>query len=106
VIFIETKLFTRTIEEHLSGEEYLALQSSLLSLPEQGVLISGLMGVRKLRWSIEGKGKRGGMRIIYYFNKPNHEIWMLAVYAKNQKSDLSSQDRATIIKIMDVIKNG
>ena len=64
--FIETKLFSRLVVEHLTDEEYSNLQNVLIENPEAWDLIPGSGGVRKLRWGLAGRGKRGGLRIIYY----------------------------------------
>ncbi len=82
--FIETKLFSRLIGGYLADEEYSALQSALMANPEAGDLIRGSGGVRKLRWSVAGRGKRGGIRVIYYLRSQQGEIWMLTAYAKNE----------------------
>ncbi len=81
--FIETKLFPRLVAEYLSDEEYLKLQQMLVENPEAGSLIPGFGGVRKLRWKGLGRGKRGGVRVIYYAKTRQGEIWMLTIYAKN-----------------------
>lgn len=81
--FIETKLFTRLIGGYMSDEEYLGLQNALLANPEAGDLIRGSGGVRKVRWSLTGRGKRGGIRVIYYLRTQQGQIWMLTAYAKN-----------------------
>ena len=65
--FIETSLFTRLIYDYLSEEEYLGLQVCLLGNPESGKIVPGSGGVRKLRWAVRGKGKSGGIRVIYYW---------------------------------------
>jgi hypothetical protein len=81
--FVETALFTRLIAEYLSDDEYAALQQALVASPEAGDVIPGSGGVRKLRWSVAGRGKRGGIRVIYYLRLQQGQIWMLTVYAKN-----------------------
>jgi hypothetical protein len=83
ITFIETRLFTRLIGEYLSDEEYSALQAALMTRPEAGDVIPGSGGVRKLRWTVAGRGKRGGIRVIYYLRSQQGQIWMLTVYAKN-----------------------
>jgi len=80
--FIETKLFTRLIGEYLS-DDYAALQWTLASDPAAGKLVRGTGGVRKVRWGIAGRGKSGGVRVIYYARTHQGEIWMLTIYAKN-----------------------
>ena len=64
--FVETPVFTASVTLLLSDEEYRQLQLALLIRPEQGVLIRGSGGLRKLRWGARGRGKRGGVRVIYY----------------------------------------
>lgn len=88
-VFIETKLFSRLAEDHLSDEEYKALQQSLIANPEAGDLIRGSGGLRKLRWRGSGRGKRGGLRIIYYLRTRQGEIWLLTLYPKNVADDIS-----------------
>ncbi len=77
------KLFTRLVQEYLSDDEYSELQQVLLSDPEAGAVIRGSGGVRKLRWSVAGRGKRGGIRVIYFLRTKQGQIWMLTLYAKN-----------------------
>jgi mRNA-degrading endonuclease RelE of RelBE toxin-antitoxin system len=86
--FIETPIFTREVSTFLTDEEYRALQLALLFRPEQGVLIPGSGGLRKLRWGFHGKGKRGGCRVIYYWDKQD-TIYMLFVYPKSKQEDLT-----------------
>jgi hypothetical protein len=62
--FIETKLFTKLVNEHLSDEEYARLQEVLIRDPETGDLIPGSGGIRKVSWGVKGRGKRGGIRVI------------------------------------------
>ena len=81
--FIETKLFTKLVTEHLSDEEYARLQELLIRDPDTGDLIPGSGGVRKVRWGVKGRGKRGGIRVIYYARTRLGQIWMLTLYAKN-----------------------
>jgi hypothetical protein len=81
--FIETRLFTKLVNEHLSDEAYARLQEVLIRDPETGDLIPGSGGVRKVRWSVKGRGKRGGLRVIYYARTRQGQIWMLTLYAKN-----------------------
>jgi hypothetical protein len=86
--FVETKLFTRLIDEYLSDEEFAALQLSLAINPEVGDVIKGTGGVRKMRWAGSGRGKRGGIRVIYYLRLQNGQIWLLTAYAKNGKDNI------------------
>ena len=90
VTFVETRLFTRLIGEYLSDEEYLELQLALARNPEAGPIIPGSGGVRKLRWARRGRGKRGGLRVIYYVRTRAGVIWMLTVYAKGVVENIPS----------------
>ena len=86
--FIETSLFTRLIYEYLSEEEYLGLQVHLLRYPDRGKIVPGSGGVRKLRWAVRGKGKSGGVRVIYYWKVNEDEIWLLTVYGKSERATI------------------
>jgi len=81
--FIETKLFTKLVDEYLSEDEYSRLQEALISDPESGAVVRDTGGVRKLRWAASGRGKRGGYRIIYFVQLQIDTIWMLTLYPKN-----------------------
>ena len=87
--FIETKLFTRLANEYLGEDGLLALQVYLLAQPEIGKLIAGSGGVRKLRWAMPGRGKRGSLRVIYFLRTKREEIWLLTLYAKNVSDNIS-----------------
>ncbi|HID52091.1 MAG TPA: hypothetical protein EYP41_08645 [Anaerolineae bacterium] len=89
MLFIETPIFTKLIKNLLPDDDYRKLQEILLMRPEAGDLIRGSGGVRKIRWSLPGKGKRGGLRIIYYWDKPEDIFYMLTVYKKSKKADLT-----------------
>jgi hypothetical protein len=88
--FVETKLFTRLIDEYLSDDEFAALQLSLAVNPEAGDVIKGTGGVRKFRWAAKGQGKSGGIRVIYYLRLQNGQIWLLTAYAKNVRGSISA----------------
>ena len=87
--FIESKLFTSLIQQYLPDDEYSALQQALVAKPDAGEVIRGSGGVRKLRWGVAGRGKRGGIRVIYYLRSHQDEVWMLTVYAKNEEASIS-----------------
>lgn len=88
--FIETRLFSRLADEYLGEEGLLALQVHLLAQPDIGDVISGSGGVRKLRWAMPGRGKRGGMRVIYFLRLQRGEVWLLTLYPKNVADNISA----------------
>ncbi|MGH7621708.1 MAG: hypothetical protein ACRENC_12850 [Gemmatimonadaceae bacterium] len=94
--FIETPVFTALVRRHLSDEQYRALQLALVLRPEQGAVIPGSGGLRKLRWGAEGRGKRGGVRVIYYWIAADASCYMLYVYAKNEQTDLTRAQVRTL----------
>jgi len=102
MIFIETSTFTKLIGTYLSDDEYLGLQGFLLKYPDAGAIIRGTGGVRKLRWGISGKGKRGGIRVIYYWKRREDEIWLLTVYGKSERETMPSH---ILRQIAEEIKN-
>jgi len=81
--FVETRLFTRLVQDYLTDEEYRELQAVLMNNPDIGNIIPGSGGVRKIRWRAPGRGKRGGYRVIYYAKIAQGVIWMLTIYPKN-----------------------
>lgn len=93
--FVETSVFTRQIVEKLSDDEYAQLQAALVFRPEAGDLIPGGGGIRKIRWgeTQRHRGKRGGVRVIYYWYEEGALIYMLLVYSKGEKDDLSPAEK-------------
>ena len=86
--FIESSVFGRYVYDYLTDDEYSALQWYLSEHPEAGDLIPASAGCRKLRWGAEGRGKRGGVRVIYYGQTATGLIWLLAIYAKTTQENL------------------
>jgi hypothetical protein len=86
--FIESPLFTRICGHYLNDDEYGKLQNKLNERPESGAVVPGSGGVRKIRWAIEGRGKQGGLRVIYYLRRQPDEIWMLTIYGKNVRENV------------------
>ena len=93
--FRETSLFTKRVTDKLTHDEYLELQSALILQPELGDLIPDSGGLRKLRWAEprRGKGKRGGVRVIYYWYAPQELIYFLLLYSKGEQDDLSVTEK-------------
>lgn len=99
---IETSFFTRQVTEILPDEEYALLQLALIQQPDLGVIIPGSGGLRKARWRSDGKGKRGGVRVIYYWFVSDEELYMLYLYSKNEQSDLTQEQIKILRKIVEV----
>jgi len=89
VVFVETPIFTRRVQEYLDDEDYGQMQAFLTQRPEAGKLIKGTGGMRKLRWAGSGRGKRGGLRVIYYWWVARDRISLLMVYPKKEQDDLT-----------------
>jgi hypothetical protein len=87
--FVETPVFTKRVKDLLPDEDYRTLQVALLLRPEQGPLIKGAGGLRKVRWAPKGIGKRGGVRVIYYWRPDEQVFYMLFAYAKTAQEDLT-----------------
>jgi hypothetical protein len=98
--FIETPVFTNAITDLLSDEEYSNLQLTLLLRPEAGAVIRGSGGLRKIRWSVEGKGKRGGCRVIYYWDVTTETFYMLFAFRKNRQEDLTVQQLRQLTRLV------
>ena len=96
--FIEASAFTKYVYEYLSEDEYLGLQNFLLQYPEAGKVVPGSGGVRKIRWAMSGKGKSGGVRVIYYFKRQDNEIWLLTIYSKNEVENIPAHVLRQIAK--------
>ena len=99
--FVETKLFTRLIQRYLTDEEYGRLQTAIVEDPKIGDVVPGSGGVRKLRWAVRGRGKRGGVRVIYYLRRRLGEIWMLTAYAKNEAETMPAHILKSIKEELD-----
>ena len=89
--FIESRLFTRLVQEYLPDQEYSELQRSLMGNPEAGDVVPGSGGIRKLRWGAPGRGKSGGYRVIYFVKRTSGVFWMLTIYPKNVKDNIPAQ---------------
>jgi mRNA-degrading endonuclease RelE of RelBE toxin-antitoxin system len=102
MIFIETTVFTKLLPKYLTDDEYRLFQWYLVLNPESGDLVRGSGGVRKVRWAPEGKGKRGGIRIMYYWKKSDNEIWLLTLYSKSERATIPGH---ILRKIAEEIEN-
>jgi mRNA-degrading endonuclease RelE of RelBE toxin-antitoxin system len=100
VIFIETSIFTKEVQDLLPDDAYRELQQAVLVRPKAGRLIPGSGGLRKLRWNLPQAGKRGGLRIVYYWDSPSDTIYMLLVYKKNRQEDLTQDQLRIVSRLM------
>ncbi|OQA14349.1 MAG: Toxin HigB-2 [bacterium ADurb.Bin363] len=98
--FVETSIFTKLIKELMSDDEYRKLQIALILRPEQGNLIRKSGGLRKIRWAMKGTGKRGGIRLIYYWDKTNETFYMLFTYPKTKQDDLTPEQLNILRRVM------
>ena len=98
--FIETPLFTKLIKDFLPDEDYRLLQLTLLLRPEAGDVIRGGGGLRKIRWNVPGSGKRGGLRIIYYWDVHEETIYMLLPYQKSRQVDLTPEQLKVLRRLV------
>ena len=96
--FIETEIFTKRIQEIITDESYRNLQAELIKRPDAGDLIPGARGLRKLRWSVGSKGKRGGLRIIYYLVLREQQIYMIYPFRKSDQEDLTRDQLKVLVK--------
>ena len=101
MVIIETSVFTRIIKELMSDDEYLELQKSLITRPDAGDLIRHSGGLRKLRWKLEGRGKSGGVRVIYYWVTADDQIRMVYAFPKNKQENLTPAQLDALRKIVE-----
>ena len=101
MLIIETPIFTRRIYQYILDDQYRLLQSWLIAKPDAGKVITGSGGLRKMRWSISGHGKRGGIRVIYYWSASVSTILMLFIYPKNEQDDLTPAQLRKLKSIVD-----
>ncbi len=101
MILKETSFFTKRVEKLLDRESYRLLQLRLVEDPEAGSLIQGTGGLRKIRWQGSGRGKRGGVRVVYYWATQEEVVLLLLVYAKNEASDLTKDQRKMLKALVE-----
>src|SRR3981189_3035919 len=96
--FIEAPAFTRHLSNYLIDDDYREWQAKVGANPELGDLMPGTGGFRKLRWADprRGKGRRGGLRIIYYYFSADQQIWLMTLYDKDETSDLTTKEKKAL----------
>ena len=104
-IFVESIIFEKLKSNYLSEDEFRDLQLVLLSNPKTGSVIQGTGGLRKVRFGAKGKGKRGGVRIIYYFFDIKNRFYLLTLYSKNEVEDLTAFQKNKLKQFMEVWRN-
>lgn len=102
--FLEAPAFTRYVSGYLKDDEYRELQNRLAAAPEHGDVIPGTGGFRKLRWTDprRGKGRRGGLRVIYYYFPGEQQIWLITLYDKDEASDLTPKERQALKSAIEI----
>jgi mRNA-degrading endonuclease RelE of RelBE toxin-antitoxin system len=96
----ETPLFTRRVPDLMDDDDYALLQAALIVNPQLGVVIPGMGGIRKVRWSGNERGKRGGTRVIYFAAVAHHTILMLYIYPRNEQEDLSEAQKKALRSVV------
>jgi mRNA-degrading endonuclease RelE of RelBE toxin-antitoxin system len=104
-IFIESVLFEKLRSNYLSEAEFRDLQIILLSNPKSGPVIQGTGGLRKIRFGAKAKGKKSGIRIIYYFFDKKNRFYLLTLYAKNEVTDLTASQKRKLKHFMEAWVN-
>lgn len=90
MVIIETPIFTKVINDLMRDDEYRELQEALVNRPDMGKVIKNGGGLRKVRWALEGRGKSGGVRVIYYWMAEDEQLYMLYAFPKNVQGDLTN----------------
>jgi len=98
--FYETSIFTSQIVDLISDESYSELQIALIVNPEAGTLIQRSRGLRKIRWRLPGKGKSGGIRVIYYLVQ-DEEIFLLYAYPKSNRENITAEQTRVLRRLVD-----
>ncbi len=101
ITIVETSIFIKEARQALTDKELDELKLHLASSPESGVAIQELRGIKKLRWQANRKGERGGARVIYFFYSKNIPLFLLDIYTKSKKEDLSPSDKKELNWLVD-----
>ena len=103
-LFVELPAFSRHRSDYMNDEAFRALQTSLMRSPYAGDMIEGTGGLRKLRFAdaTRGKGKRGGLRIIYFWWEAGKQFWLFTLYDKDEMSNLSTKDKKALKEMISL----
>jgi mRNA-degrading endonuclease RelE of RelBE toxin-antitoxin system len=104
MIFVETSPFTAQLENYLNDDEYREMQNYLLENPNAGMIMRGSGGIRKLRWAARGKGKSGGVRVIYYWANQKEHIYLLTLYSKGEQANIDAATLKRVVKLLEALK--
>ncbi|WP_341793732.1 MULTISPECIES: transcriptional regulator [unclassified Rickettsia] len=100
--YIESPLFNKLLNSYFTDDEYASFQWHLALYPKSGDIIPGSDGLRKIRWTAKGQGKRSGVRIIYYYKNKEEQIWLLTIYAKNEADNIPASVLKKIKEELDL----
>lgn len=106
MIFVELNPFIAFRQSHWSDDELRELQNFLMASPDAGKVIRGGSGLRKLRWALSGRGKRGGARVIYYRLVEDSHLYLIYAYAKAEQEDLTPEQINVLAELMKEIEHG
>ena len=101
MVIVETRVFTKKVETLLTDDDYRCLQDELVSRPDAGKIIPGSGGLRKLRWAGSGRGKRGGVRVIYYVLPHRGILLMLLMYSKKEQDNLTPDQLKMLKRLIE-----
>ncbi len=103
ITIVELPEFIRHSQKLLGADEHQNLINHLALYPQSGVIIQGTGGIRKLRWKREGMGKSGGVRVIYYFHNENYPLFLLTLFGKSEKVNLTKSERNELAKLTKIL---
>ena len=99
-----TRTYERAVRKLLSEDDRRDMEAAIVAVPDAAPVIRGTGGIRKLRWAGSGRGKRGGVRAIYFWHAGPAAVYMLAAYAKADRDDLTAADRKVLARLVAAIK--
>ena len=101
-----TRTYERAIRKLLEGTAHREMEEAIVAAPDAAPIIRGTGGIRKLRWGGSGRGKRGGIRIVYFYHAGPNAIYLLTAYAKADREDLTPADTKALSRLVAAIKKG
>jgi hypothetical protein len=104
MLFVETSLFSARMPAYLSDDEFREFQAHLVAHPDAGDVIRGSGGIRKVRWAARGRGKSGGIRVIYYWASAVAQIYLLTLYAKSEQADIDKETLRRIAAKLELLE--